>query len=507
MYKVVLADDETIALEGLRTLTDWEELGFEICGACENGEEALTAVAECSPDLVITDIRMPGIDGLELIQRVRQLEMEQPVFIVLSGYGEFEYARTALRYGVRHYLLKPVVEAEWEKALAAISNELDMRVKQKMQQNMLANRLLPVAIVRMLEGQWAEPEEEIAEQMDRLDEAVSGWTYIHVDGPKSNITEICRELAGPEGALFIDLPGDQAGLVVESSARAAELARRIYAGLSLSRNGVKGTVSIGPSVQSLRELPVSYMVAAGAAARHYFYSEAGGSIDTSTDARSELNYYLPSAELTEELMSAVERLQEQKASDKLSEMFRLFERNRTAPEVVQMTSIDIMLKSTELVQEFGGTAEQWSDSFEFFKTKPKSLAALEDTLQVLLNSCMEYIRQYKERGSEHPLIRVECFLKDNYFRPLTVKEIAEHFYLNPVYLGQAFIKKNGISILEYIHNLRIEQAKKRLIGTGETVRNIAENVGYVHYHHFLREFEKRTALKPVAFRNQAHSEE
>ncbi|OKP90956.1 hypothetical protein A3844_03635 [Paenibacillus helianthi] len=504
MFKVVLADDETIALEGLRTLTDWEELGFEICGACENGEEALSMVEECSPDLVITDIRMPGIDGLELIKQVRDLDIEQPIFIVLSGYGEFEYARTALRYGVRHYLLKPVIDAEWEKALADITDELEMRAKHKMQQDMLASRLLPVAIARMLEGQWTEPEEEIAELMDRLDEAVSGWTYIHVNGPKCNITEICRKFAGVVGALFIDLPGDQAGLVVESSARAAELARRVYT--ELSRNSVKGYVSIGPNVQSLRELPVAYMLAAGAAARHLFYSEASGPIDATLDARSQLSYRLPSADLTEELMGAVERLQEQKAWDQLKEMFSMFERNRTAPEVVQMTSIDIMLKSMELVKEFGGKAEQWSDSFEFFRTKPKSLAVLEDILRQLLNSCMEYIKQHKERGSEHPLIQVEYFLKDNYSKPLTVKEIAEHFYINPVYLGQAFIKKNNISILEYIHNLRIEQAKKRLIETGETVRKIAENVGYVHYHHFLREFEKRTALKPVAYRNQAEAE-
>lgn len=505
MYKVVLADDETISLEGLRTLTDWEELGFEICGVCENGEEALTKVMECSPDLVITDIRMPGIDGLELIKRVRQLDMEQPLFVVLSGYGEFEYARTALRYGVSQYLLKPVIEAEWEKTLAAITDELEKRGKHRMQQNMLANRLLPVAIARMLEGQWAEPEEEIAEQMDRLDEAVSGWTFIYVDGPKANITEICRKLAGEAGGLFIDLPGEQAGLVVENSASTADLAKRVYT--ELSRNRLKGSVSIGPGVQSLRELPVSYMVAAGAASRHLFYSEASGPIDTATDTRSQLSYNLPSADLTAELMGAVERLQEQKALDQLKEMFRRFELDRTAPEVVRMTCIDIMLKSMELVKEFGGKAEQWYDSFEFFKTEPKSLAVLEDILRNLLNSSMEYIRQYKERGSEHPLIQVEYFLKDNYFRPLTVKEIAEHFYINPVYLGQAFIKKNGISILEYIHNLRIEQAKKRLIETGETVRRIAENVGYVHYHHFLREFEKRTTLKPVAYRNQAGTEE
>jgi two-component system, response regulator YesN len=501
MYRVVLADDETIALEGLRMLTDWEELGFEICGVCENGEDALSAVTECSPDLVVTDIRMPGIDGLELIRRVRQLDIQQPIFIVLSGYAEFEYARTALRYGVRHYMLKPVMDTEWDKVLAEVTEELEKRVKQKMHQDMLTNRLLPVAIARMLVGQLTEPEDEIAEQMDRLDEAVSGWTYIHVDAPKSWLREICRNLAGSAGALFIDLPGDQAGFIVENSARAAELAHRVYAGLS--KSGLNGSVSIGPSVQSLRELPVSYMVAAGAAARHLFYADAHGPIDTNVDAQSRLNYNLPSGDLTEELIGAVERLQEQKVWGKLKEMFKRFEMNRTAPEVVQMISIDIHLKSMELVKEFGGKAEQWNESFEFFKTEPKSLAVLEDSLKSFLSSCMRNIRQYKERGSEHPLVQVECFLKDNYTRSLTVKEIAEHFYINPVYLGQAFIKKNGISILEYIHDLRIEQAKKRLAETGETVRNIAENVGYVHYHHFLREFEKRTALKPVAYRNQA----
>ncbi|AIQ40828.1 response regulator [Paenibacillus sp. FSL R7-0297] len=505
MYKVVLADDETIALEGLRTQTDWEELGFEICGACENGEEALAAIVQNSPDLVITDIRMPGIDGLELIGRVCSLQMEQPIFIVLSGYGEFEYARTAIRYGVRHYLLKPVVEAEWDKVLTDITDELELRVKQRMQQSMLASRLLPLAIARMLEGHWAEPEEEAAEQMDRLDETVTGWTYLHVEGHSSNISELCRELAGPAGALFIDLPGDQAGLVVESAEAAAGLSEQLCAGLTLS--GVKGSVSIGPSVRSLRELPVSYREAAGAAARHYFYSGGSSPVDSAIEGEGQVNYNLPATELIEEMISAVERLQEKKVLEKLNEMFGVFKENRTDPGVVQMTSMDIMLRSMELLKEFGGVDDQWSGTLDCFRTEPKSLEALQATLQNVLETCMNSIRQHKERNSEHPLIRVECFLRDHYSRHLTVKEVAEHFYINPVYLGQAFIKKHGISILEYIHNLRIEAAKKRLIETHDTVRSIVESVGYVHYHHFLREFEKRTALKPVAFREQAQSEQ
>lgn len=363
MYKVVLADDETIALEGLRTLTDWGELGFEVCGACENGEEALAAIIRSSPDLVITDIRMPGIDGLELIRRVRSLDMEQPVFIVLSGYGEFEYARTAIRYGVRHYLLKPVMDAEWDKVLTDITDELEQRLKQSMQHSMLSSRLLPLVIARMLEGHWAEPDEEAAEQMDRLDEAATGWTYVHVEGHSSGISELCRELAGPAGAMFIDLPGDQAGLVVESSGAAAGLAEQLYAGLI--RSGVKGSVSIGPSVRSLRELPVSYREAADAAARHYFYSDEYGPVDSASEAEGQVNYSLPSAALIEEIISAVERLQEQKAAEKLGELFSGFKENRTDPGVVQMTGMDIMLRSMELLKEFGGADDQWIGTLDF----------------------------------------------------------------------------------------------------------------------------------------------
>ena len=91
MYKVIFVDDEPFALEGIRLMIEWEELGFEIVGMCENGEEALACTEACKPDLVVTDIRMPVIDGLELIERVQKAGSD-PVFIILSGYNDFEYA-------------------------------------------------------------------------------------------------------------------------------------------------------------------------------------------------------------------------------------------------------------------------------------------------------------------------------------------------------------------------------------------------------------------------------
>ena len=126
LYRVVLCEDEPLLLERLRRMVEGINCGFTVVGAAENGREALTALAETGADLLITDIRMPVMDGIELI---RKLQEEQPRLecMLISGYGDFEYARTALRLGVCEYLLKPVPEEELKKALLRIRERLGER--------------------------------------------------------------------------------------------------------------------------------------------------------------------------------------------------------------------------------------------------------------------------------------------------------------------------------------------------------------------------------------------
>ena len=109
--KVLLCDDEQIVREGLRYIIDWEALGFTICGEAENGEDALAKIEKYKPGLVLMDIRMPKISGLELIAMMRGSGFTGE-FIILSGYSDFEYARTAIRHGVSFYLTKPIDEDE-----------------------------------------------------------------------------------------------------------------------------------------------------------------------------------------------------------------------------------------------------------------------------------------------------------------------------------------------------------------------------------------------------------
>jgi two-component system, response regulator YesN len=123
MFKVLLVDDEPFVTKALKVLIDWEELGYSICGEASHGEEAVEIIKELKPDVVITDIRMPRMDGLELIRYCSEVLKANSEFIVLSGYNDFKYAQQAIKYRVKEYLLKPIDEDELVDRLKELSKE------------------------------------------------------------------------------------------------------------------------------------------------------------------------------------------------------------------------------------------------------------------------------------------------------------------------------------------------------------------------------------------------
>ncbi len=122
MYKVLLVDDERMILDGISMIIDWESYGVQLTGKAMNGIEALEFIEKDSPDIVITDITMPGLDGIGLVSKTRE-RFPAIKWIFLSGYSEFEYAQQAMRYGVRHYLLKPCNEEKISEALTEVVRE------------------------------------------------------------------------------------------------------------------------------------------------------------------------------------------------------------------------------------------------------------------------------------------------------------------------------------------------------------------------------------------------
>ena len=143
MLKLVIADDERVIRETLSNLVDWKSMGVELIGVCKDGIEAYNMILDESPDIVLTDIRMPGMTGLDLIREISQTD-KQIQFIFLSGYEEFEYAREAMKYGARHYLLKPCNEDKLEESISQASRDC-ISAKKEAEANMRNNEMLQLA--------------------------------------------------------------------------------------------------------------------------------------------------------------------------------------------------------------------------------------------------------------------------------------------------------------------------------------------------------------------------
>ena len=151
MLKIVVADDEAFVLQSICTSINWKEIGLKLVGSCKDGMEAWHAILDENPDLVMTDIRMPGLSGLELIEKTKEIS-PQTVFIILSGYQEFEYARTAMQYGVRHYLIKPCSCEKMEEVLREAIQE--QKHQRQLEAALDKNRILgsKMCVLAMKEG-------------------------------------------------------------------------------------------------------------------------------------------------------------------------------------------------------------------------------------------------------------------------------------------------------------------------------------------------------------------
>ncbi len=355
MYSVLLVDDEPHAIEGLRMFVDWEQHGFRVCGACENGVEALAAVSKSMPDVIVTDIRMPDMDGLELI---RQLHEERgsggtAEIIVLSAYSEFAYAKRALQLGVHHYLLKPAIEEEAAEVLTQIRMRLDSRrAVRRNEQDDSDEAALSLLAVQLLKDVV-----EAIEDADR-ERAVDGIDRMFREGEGHSL-----EWAG----LFVGALGVQCSKLIR---------------------------------------------------------ESGGDPAYSLRPRSEPDEFESGA----------------------------------SPASVRALVLSIVEQTIDVVQS---------------------------------------IRESKFSGT---MLEIDRYVRDNYRCPLTIRDIAARFYLNPVYLGKAYQDKFGCGILDRMHDLRIAEACEKLHSRDEPTSIIAEQVGYAHYRHFLQHFERRTGKKPTQYR-------
>ncbi|MCX7711802.1 MAG: response regulator [Clostridia bacterium] len=532
MYKVLLVDDEVLSIEGLKLAVEWEKLGYEICGICQDGEEAIRQIEKLQPHLVITDIMMPVINGLDLIEHVWKHTEHKVEFVIMSGYSEFEYAKRALQYGVNYYLLKPVFGDELSEILHKISRKFEEEEKLQRSRYGKAKEDCCAIIHELLLGTYSPDESDQMEAFADDLRTVSVWRYVRLENCCSFISHHLKheaihiqEQQGEDESLknimdqvlrdyfrayMIECSFYSCGIVMdirESSQDCKEiecLLLKLRTEIAKAM-GIEFYIGVGEAVGNIASIRHSYRTAQQAL-YYKFFNQRNSVIFYDYIKEKSLSRMLEKLDEVNHVIEALEEMNVSRLIDSLNSMFSYFKSVWLAPEVVRMLVVQIVYHSFAIIRKTNGSP------LEVLKKHPVSqwerkitIEEFKDLLTDYCMDCCEYIQRLNQRNLNDTVYKIQEYVKENFKRNLTIVEISKKLYMHPVYLGQLFSRKFGVRLNEYIHQLRIEEAKKLLATTTLKSHEVAAALGYNTYLGFLQHFEKYTGMKPVDYKQRLKS--
>lgn len=512
MFRVLTVDDESYFHEGLDRLIDWESLGFRRVGQAGNGSEGRDAFLRERPHLVITDIRMPVMDGLEMIEAIGELDAVPPVFIIISGYSDFAYAKRAMKFGVNHYVLKPIDEDELIEILKGIHRELEER-EESVQRAGVEYRLSCSAMIRRLI--LGEPEKgflDHARKHLKIRGGVRYWNVVFDNAPGEGDLEIVLRkslwslgLYGCVDHIYTEVPGIYGVLMgdhdLETAKRpVAEIPGEIVAACRrMSSRSL--SLAVGGRYDDLGQLHMSYREAKIALA-HDFYRDGSAHIDYEQIRDTDLDRAVKGALFFPDLIEAIEKGDLRRIDESLDMIFIEFDRRNSAPDVIDLWLRSLAIDLNRIVVELDGTPGKELSRFSHYRFEPEKTdrAALRQHVGSICRNEAEELERLRRINRTGVISSMTDYLKRNYADDVSLKSLGELFGMNPVYLGQLFKNTLGVSYKNYLRNLRMEEACRLLNRTDLRVYEVARSVGYKDSDYFTGQFEAVKGMTPGEYR-------
>lgn len=504
MYKVLIVDDERLIREGLQTLIDWEAHGFRVAGAADDGSDALDKLPRLQPDVIIVDIRMPGMDGLNMMRVIQEREIKPPHFIILSGHAEFQYAREALRLKADSYLLKPVDEEELIANLAKLRAVLDQE-RQEPPSPWKRTREQIIAAVLSGEG------DAISDfEAEKAGFGWSGYELILVR-PQSRSEIDPTIAAGWKTKLAEAFDADGTGAVLSLDAHAGIVLKD---GVSHSKAlskiekaaeewGISFTAVSGGRTGSFRELGQSFQRALELMEHRFFYE--GGRI---YDRRPEEGPGTAASGGDPELQAIQGKLF--LALD-LGDGEKAAAVIRDAGAAMSAAGWSEHSIKTGFARMMGGAIAQLSRSRPEMEAKSRVWTAelfdmhgefrFSGLLDRLAGMAHAIAGELSSGGSGQLIRRMTDLIRRRYSENLKLEMLAEILNYNSSYLGKLFKNATGEHFHTYLDKVRIEKAKE-LLEQGMKVYQVAEQVGYSNVDYFHAKFRKYVGISPSAYRKK-----
>ncbi len=530
MLKMVIADDEYRVLQLIKKLVQWDELGIACVGEADNGAAALDLIVSQSPDIVITDIRMPGIDGLELVRKTHELGLSAR-FILVSGHKQFEYAQSALRYGVEDYLVKPINKGELNAILARIRDrtleesgrlESDRLLKTQLERNREKLRL------QFMRSLVLEPDRLAIQSIPAIDEeyqlsfspgAFLGFA-VKVDRKSPAIDDAylsrmaekipslvktvlqpdCADLLiYPHGSLVVCLANSphpdairaRLGLLFDEIRKHLEIHSDLMVTLAAGSYETE-PVRMAHSVQAAIE---------GISARISLGADRvidGAALKFSPIQRQEI--FTTAHE--DQFVRLLETLDVDAIEGWLNGLFAEMDpRKEIHPRVMVDVCLAVLNAFSRAVARLG------LDPDPSFGADPRSrlenavsFAELQATLTALVRGKLDSYLQARRIQDARPIRLAKQFVSEHFAEPICLEEVAQEVHLNPAYFSAVFKKEVGINFSDYLMKCRVEKAKDLLKNTHATMTEISEKVGYKDPKYLSKIFLKIVGMTPGEYR-------
>ena len=496
-YKIMLVDDEEEVRTSIIRKIDWQDAGFEVIGDAENGKEALEKIEQNEPDVVLTDIRMPYMDGLEMAENIRQRYPSIKI-VIFSGFDEFEYAKKAIKLNVIEYILKPVNVEELTAILKKIKKNLDEEIEQKRIDVAGAVKWV-IAAIHLEPDEKVDKAVSLHQQRELIPISVRNLIEEKLEGQYRFI--VFHSSFETILLVAIDKDNTQTGLI----ALLGDICKETKKILEVSV-----TIGVGESCSSLTDLSRPCYTALNALG-YRAITGSGGVIcigDMEPSGHEKLRF---DSRMESELIAAVKFGPKEKIRSVIDGIVSRMEDARVHYRQYQAYVLAIINVLTQLSQQYDlRISEMFGVENDYFEIlgrvqKMENVRPYLTEVALKMNAGME---EERSNTTKNVIREAKQYIQDNFQDPdLSVEKICRHLHMSPAYFSTMFKKETGQAYIAYLTDVRLGRAVELLMATDDKTYIIAEKVGYPEQNYFSYVFKKKFGVSPTRYRTAHRSGE